>query len=85
MAKPHIININEEMSKEASFCSSKADFFAEELTEIYTILAVSKNKMSSTNIVYSHNTEAQIQCITLHLTVALSAQLPSLGSTNKGP
>lgn len=53
MAKPHIININEEMSKEASFCSSKADFFAEELTEIYTTLAVSKNKISSTDIVHS--------------------------------
>lgn len=52
MAKPHIVNINEEMSKETSFCSPKADFFAEELTKIYSILAISKNKVSSTNTVY---------------------------------
>lgn len=53
MAKPHKISINE-TSKETSFCSAKADFFAgEELTKIYVILAISKNKISSTNIVYS--------------------------------
>lgn len=46
MAKLHIINTNEEMSKEASFCASKADFFAEELTEIY-ILALSKKQSKS--------------------------------------
>lgn len=64
MAKPHVINTNEEMNKEASFCSSKADFFAEELTEIY-ILAISKNKVSPTNIVYSTQHKGTKQCVTV--------------------
>ena len=77
MAKPHIKNTNEEMGKDASFCSSKADFFAEELTETYIILAISKNKVSPTNIVYSTQHKGTEQCITVHLTVTLPDQLHS--------
>lgn len=82
MAKPHIINTNEEMSKEASFVHQKLISLQEELTEIY-ILALSKKQSKSHQHSVQYTTQRRTE--TVHHSASLSPiwSASFLGSVGK--